>query len=94
MSDIEQIKNRVSELQQRLGVQLQVSIYNSELSGVSSTGAENDRLDEAAVQCRMSKVLGADATYAVRVVAEGIGEIPYALMCEETYVEGDSANEH
>ena len=31
-------------------------------------------------------------TYAVHVVAEGLGEInPYALMCEEAYATGESS---
>jgi hypothetical protein len=90
-SKIEAIKVRVSELQKRLGVQLQVSIYKDTLN-------ESDNLVKAAGDCRMSYLQTKwergskedNPSYAVRVVAEGIGEIPYALMCEEIYVVGES----
>lgn len=89
-SKIEEVKARVSELQKRLGVQLQVSIYKDTLN-------ESDNLVKAASDCRMSFIQTKweggskqEPSYAVRVVAEGIGEIPYALMCDEIYVVGES----
>lgn len=98
MSDkiIEEIKQRAEELQQRLGRQLQVTIYNSSLNG-------DDELRQAARDVRMSLVAEAggewtpgqakSGLYAVRVVAEGLGEIPYALMCQEAYIIGESSEE-
>lgn len=90
-SKIQEIKTRVSELQKRLGVQLQVTIYKDTLN-------ETDNLVKAASDCRMSFIQTKweggskqDSSYAVRVVAEGLGEIPYALMVEEVYLEGESS---
>ena len=93
MSDkfVQEIKARLEQLQARLGCQLQVTIYKDTLN-------ESDDLVKAASDCRMS-ILNTKWTpgkkddnpsYAVRVVAEGIGEIPYPLMCEEIYVVGES----
>lgn len=96
MSSIEYIRERVAELQAGLGSQLQVTIYNSALNA-------GDELIQAAKDVRMSVVTegGGEWTpgkkggsvYAVRVVAEGIGEIPYALMAEEIYLVGKSSQE-
>lgn len=88
-SKIEEIKARVSELQKRLGVQLQVTIYQGSLN-------ESDDMRQAAPACRMSMVSPARGAYdsefyAVRIVAEGLGEIPYALMAKEIYLEGESS---
>lgn len=90
-SKIAEIKARVSELQKRVGRQLQVTIYKDSLNTA-------DDFKKAASDCRMS-VLDTGYTpgkkednpsYAVRVVAEGIGEIPYPLLCHEIYLEGES----
>lgn len=90
-SKIAEIKTRVSELQKRVGRQLQVTIYKDSLNIA-------DDFKKAASDCRMS-VLDTGYTpgkkednpsYAVRVVAEGIGEIPYPLLCHEIYLEGES----
>jgi hypothetical protein len=90
-SKIADIKARVSELQKRLGVQLQVTIYKDTLN-------ESDNLVKAASDCRMSFIQTKweggskqEPSFAVRVVAEGIGEIPYALLVEEVYLEGESS---
>jgi hypothetical protein len=85
---IEEIKARVTELQKRLGVQLQVTIYQGSLN-------ESDDMRQAAPACRMSMISPSRGSYdteyfAVRVVAEGLGEIPYALMAKEIYLEGES----
>ena len=89
---VEMIKSGIRDLQKRLGCQLQVTIYNSSLN-------DQDELVQAARDCRMSIITensgewGAEENcraYAVRVVAEGFGEIPYALMVEEIYLEGYS----
>jgi hypothetical protein len=92
-SKITEIKARVSDLQKRLGVQLQVTIYKDTLN-------ESDNLVKAASDCRMSFIQTKwdggskqEPSYAVRVVAEGIGEIPYALMAEEVYLEGESSSQ-
>jgi hypothetical protein len=91
-SKIAEIKARVSELQKRVGRQLQVTIYKDSLNTA-------DDFKKAASDCRMS-VLDTGYTpgkkednpsYAVRVVAEGIGEIPYPLLCHEIYLEGESS---
>lgn len=96
MSDkyIQEIKNRVEQLQERLGCQLQVTIYKDILNTA-------DDLKKAVNDCRMSIINAGytpgkkedNPTYAVRVVAEGIGEIPYPLMCNEVYLVGQSAQE-
>jgi hypothetical protein len=92
-SKIAEIKSRVSELQKRVGRQLQVTIYKDSLNTA-------DDFKKAASDCRMS-VLDTGYTpgkkednpsYAVRVVAEGIGEIPYPLLCHEIYLEGESGD--
>lgn len=88
-SKIEEIKARVKELQKRLGVQLQVTIYQGSLN-------ESDDMRQAAPACRMSMISPERNSYdteyyAVRVVAEGLGEIPYALMAKEIYLEGESS---
>lgn len=93
-SKIEEIKARVSELQNRLGCQLQVTIYKDSLNTA-------DDFKKAASDCRMSVLETGynpgkkedNPSYAVRVVAEGIGEIPYPLMCDEVYLIGQSAQE-
>lgn len=96
MSDkyIQEIKDRVEHLQKRLGRQLQVTIYKDILNTA-------DDFKKAASDCRMS-ILNAgytpgkkedNPTYAVRVVAEGIGEIPYPLVCDEIYLIGESVQE-
>lgn len=94
MSDkyIQEIKDRVQQLQKRLGCQLQVTIYKDTLN-------TTDDLKKAASDCRMSVINNGytpgkkedNPMYAIRVVAEGLGEIPYALMAEEVYIEGESA---
>ena len=85
-SKIAEIKTRVSELQKRVGRQLQVTIYKDSLNIA-------DDFKKAASDCRMS-VLDTGYTpgkkednpsYAVRVVAEGIGEIPYPLLCHGVF---------
>ena len=93
---IQEIKQRVEQLQIRLGRQLQVTIYDSSLNG-------DDELRQAAKDVRMSLIAeaGGDWTpgqaesglYAVRVIAEGLGEIPYALMCKEAYIIGESSED-
>lgn len=85
-NQLEEIKRSVEGLQQRLGRQLQVTIYKDLLN-------EADDLEKAAGDCRMSISNSENPTYAVHVVAEGLGEIPYALMCEEAYVIGESSEE-
>lgn len=93
-NQLQEIKRSVEKLQQRLGRQLQVTIYKDLLN-------EADDLQKAASDCRMSISNSEykpgnksdNPTYAVRVVAEGLGEIPYALMCEETYLVGESSEE-
>lgn len=93
-NQLEEIKSSIEELQQRLGRQLQVTIYKDLLN-------EADDLQKAASDCRMSISNSEytpgnksdNPTYAVHVVAEGLGEIPYALMCEEAYVLGESSEE-
>lgn len=90
-SKIEEIKMRVSELQKRIGRQLQVTIYKDSLNAA-------DDFKKAASDCRMSTLETGytpgkkedNPSYAVRVVAEGIGEIPYPLICEEIYLIGES----
>lgn len=91
---LQEIKRSVEELQQRLGRQLQVTIYKDLLN-------QADDLQKAASDCRMSISNSEytpghksdNPTYAVHVVAEGLGEIPYALMCQEAYVLGESSEE-
>lgn len=91
---IQEIKDQVEQLQKRLGCQLQVTIYKDTLNSA-------DDLEKAANNCRMSIINAGytpgkkedSPTYAVRVVAEGIGEIPYPLMCNEVYLIGQSALE-
>lgn len=93
-NQLEEIKRSVEGLQQRLGRQLQITIYKDLLN-------EADNLEKAAGDCRMSisnseYIPGKKSdnpTYAVHVVAEGLGEIPYALMCEQAYVIGESSEE-
>lgn len=86
-SKIKEIKARVTELQKRLGCQLQVTIYQGSLN-------ESDDMRQAAPACRMSMIAPSRGSYdsefyAVRIVAEGLGEIPYALMAKEIYLEGE-----
>ncbi len=91
---LQEIKRSVETLQQRLGRQLQVKIYKDVLN-------EADDLQRAASDCRMSISnteytpgnKSDNPTYAVHVVAEGLGEIPYALMCQEAYIIGESSEE-
>ncbi|GAB1260313.1 hypothetical protein [Aurantivibrio plasticivorans] len=88
-SKIELVKDQVASLQSRLNCKLQVTIYNS--------GLNDDDFNQAARDCRMSMVtFKSDSDewgdtqgeiFSVRVVAEGLGEIPYALMCETAYFE-------
>lgn len=93
-NQLQEIKRSVEELQQRLGRQLQVTIYKDLLN-------EADDLQKAASDCRMSISNSEytpgnksdNPTYAVHVVAEGLGEIPYALMCEEAYLIGERSEE-
>jgi len=83
------IKKRITELQERLGRELQVTVYNSALNS-------SDDLLSAAKDCRMSVVTEGSGewapgeesgqVYAVRVVAQGIGEIHYALLAESVYM--------
>jgi hypothetical protein len=90
------IKKRVEELQERLGRELQVTVYNSALNS-------SDDLLSAARDCRMSLVgeggkewqpgTESSSVRAVRVVAEEFGEIPYALMAENVYIEGQKGAE-
>lgn len=90
MAISEEIKLQVERLQKRLGRQVQATIYNSSLS-------KDDDILKAARDCRMSIVQQGKTDwisdkdlapiYAVRVVAEGLGEIPYALMAEEVFEE-------
>tara|TARA_R110001592_G_scaffold363387_1_gene686829 strand:+ start:17111 stop:17593 length:483 start_codon:yes stop_codon:yes gene_type:complete len=90
---INAIKARVKSLQESLGCQLQVTVYNSKLNS-------SDDLLSAAKDCRMSIITEEGAKewhpgresasiYAVNIVAEEFGEIPYALMAESIYVEGE-----
>lgn len=91
-SKIQEIKTRISALQKRLGVQLQVTIYKDSLNTA-------DDFKKAASDCRMSTLDTGytpgkkedNPSYAVRVVAEGIGEIPYPLLCDEIYQIGESS---
>lgn len=88
-SRLELVKDKVVNLQGRLNCKLQVTIYNSTLN--------DDDFNQAARDCRMSMVsFKSDSgewgdtlgeIFSVRVVAEGLGEIPYALMCETAYLE-------
>ena len=90
----------ITELQTRLGRKLQVTIYNSSLN-------DGDGLVQAARDCRVSLVQPSGSgwdrndqipIFAVRAVAEDLGDIPYPLLCEEVYIEGDDQppgiNEH
>ena len=84
---IEQIKSKVAELQRNLGVKLQVTIY--------SEGAKNAKgyviktIQDIAKICRMSEIEVDGANYAVKIIAEGLGEIPFALSAIEVYEVGE-----
>lgn len=85
---LQQVHAKIDELQARLGRELQVIIY-------SSIHHPEDMFDELADSLRLSVVSfstgdGGKERYAVKVKAEKLGEIPFALSCAETYQAGES----
>lgn len=75
-----EVKRKIQALQQRLGVKIEATIYDSTLHW-------GDDFRKLASDCRLSSLSyplkGKQQHFAVKIVADGIGEIPYALWCHE-----------
>ena len=85
---LQEVHEKVNELQKRLGRELQVIIY-------SSTLYHEGMFDDLAASMRLSVMSfntgrdGQKETYAVRIIIPKIGEIPFALSCGEIYTTGE-----
>lgn len=82
---LQKVHEKVSELQGRIGRELQVVIYSSNLG--------DDQIDDIAKSLNLSVMsfpTGKESNekYAVRVKGEKLGEIPFALSCLEIYSGG------
>jgi len=94
---IDEVKSRVMQLQEKLGCKIQASIYSgANYDDDFKALAHSSRMSVIAFQ-KDAKVKDAyggipEDLYAVRIAAEDIGEIPFPLLCEAVYELGNGEN--